>query len=134
MQRKYIVFAVSMMVLVSIVFITRQGQDRYYPEMSYDILNYEEAPQFLKDIINDQLILDRGDSTIKMGDGTYIILIPPKNHSVEVLSVEKNINSFNGIIYRYRYTDKVSDNILDNIKIIKVSNFSGSVTGSFTSR
>lgn len=133
MPKKYIVIVVTVIVLFSIVFMVKQNQDRYSQEMSYEILNYEEVPKFVKDKINDGLKLkpSRSDSTIKTGDGYYIVLIPPENEAVEVKSVEKE--SFNGIIYRYRYVDKNNDNLLDNMKIIKISNFHGSITGSFTS-
>ena len=133
MTKRYIGIVIAVIVLVSIWFMIKESQDRYFPEMSYDILNYEEVPEFVKDEINNELLPRKSNATIEIGDGSYIVLIPPENESVEILSVEKNINSFNGVIYRYRYTDKVSDNVMDNIKIIKVSNFDGSITGSFTS-
>ncbi|KPU27829.1 hypothetical protein TR13x_00230 [Caloranaerobacter sp. TR13] len=128
MAKKYTVIIIIILFISSIVLMGRNNKDKYYPEMSYEILSCEKVPEFIKDRIDENI--EPNSSRFILGDGeSYIVLIPPENKSVEVLTVEKNENVVNGIVYRYRYVDKVSDNILDNIKIIKVSNFNGSFTG-----
>lgn len=128
MSKKYTIIIIVILFISSIALMGRNNKDRYYPEMSYEILYYEEVPEFIKDRIKENI--EPYSSRFILGDGeSYIVIIPPENKSVEVLTVEKNENVVNGIIYKYRYVDKVSNNILDNIKIIKVSNFNGSFTG-----
>ncbi|WP_432664512.1 hypothetical protein R9X47_28785 [Wukongibacter baidiensis] len=131
MQKKYLTILVFIIGLLAIVFTTRGDNDKYFPEVSYEILSYKEVPQSIKDTIDDRIQPNSNSIISILGSGeSYIILTPPVNKSVEILSVEKNKNVVNDVIYRYKHVDKVSDNILDNIMIIKVSNFNGSFTSS----
>ena len=132
MSKKYIVVTIVILVIFSLVLINRNNKDRYYKEMSYEILNYEEAPDIIKSKIDERLT-PNSNRVIHGSGESFIVLSPASDKSVEVLSVGKDENVVNGVIYKYKYVDKVSDNILDNIKIIKVINFNGTFTGSFIS-
>jgi len=104
----------------------------YYKEITYDMLSYEDAPEFVRDTIEAEI----GASTmnIKGSDGTYIVITPPEEKAVNVLFVGKDKNYSYGVVYKYTYIDKVSNEILDNIKIIKVNNYDGSFVGIFVSK
>jgi len=104
----------------------------HYKEITYDILSYEEAPEFVRDSIEKEL----GASTMKIygSDGYYIVLVPPEDKAVNVFFVGEDKSYGHGVVYKYTYVDKVSDDILHNIKIIKVSNYGGNLVGIFVSK
>jgi hypothetical protein len=121
---------VFVITIITFGFTSKLMQNRYYPEMTYSMLTYEEAPEFIKSQIREMKL---ENSTIHVNGGgsgeNYVVIIPAVNQSVEVLSVEKDVNAFNGIMYKYRYVDTANTDIIENIRIIKINNFGGRISG-----
>lgn len=131
MKKKFKVIMIIAIIIFAIVFITKYTNDRYDKEITHEILSYEEVPEYVKDRIESAI----GASTMRIegSDGTYIVITPPEDKSVEVLSVGKDKTYTYGVVYRYKYINEVSDDKLDNIKIIKIYNYDGSFVGVFVS-
>lgn len=132
MKKKMFTATSVLIVLLMIMLMIKLTNDRYYNEVSFDVLSYEASPQFVKDEIQGN-ISSNSSVTIKGSDGLYIVVIPPEDKSVEVFFVGEDEDTGLGIAYKYTYTDKIDEDIFSNIKIIKINHYDGVVNGIFVS-
>lgn len=125
MKQKHIVIAIIAFTAIFLVGCNA-GMSK---ETVNRVLSYEEVPDFVKNSIKEVGIVENNNMHINGNEEHYIVLTPPEGKSVEILYVGEDENMGYGLIYKYAYTDKISDKLLDNIKIIHIKYYNGTIRG-----
>jgi len=128
MQKKYLVLILLAVAIIGGILLTNKTY--FNNEMSYEIISYEDTPDYVKELID--IEKETSSWNVEASDGQYVVLTPPKGKSVEVSYVGEDENFGYGVVYKYYYVDEASDDLKDNIKIIKINHYNGSVRGTKT--
>lgn len=128
-KNKYL--AITVIVMFSTIILIFTGCDiGMAKEMTFEVLSYEEAPDFVKNRIGEAEIIEESNKMyINLDEVHYIIIVPPEDKEVNVLYVGEDESIGHGLMYKYSYIDRGSEDILNNIKVIEINNHSGGIRG-----
>ena len=126
---RYILTIIAL-ILISIIYA---GYFNYATskEITFEILSYEEVPEFVKDKLNETGMTEASTLRIDGTEGPYLVIVPPEDESVEILYVGKDETMGYGFMYKYTYIKEASMDVFDNIRIIKINHYNGGVRGVF---
>lgn len=131
MSKKYLSILGFVLIIFLVFLVSRYNQDKYYPEVTWEEISFKEISSKIRDRINSKPLEPNFTMHIDGGTGgiSYIVITPPKNKAIEIVSIEKSKDNINTIKYKYRIIERTKGNTIDNIKIIKVNNFAGRYEG-----
>lgn len=139
MSRKMIVMTITFMIIVYLLFSSIQVILQGNPEITYDILKYEELPEEVLIILeakNYDIFEENGSqasSIIHTGKDTYIILKSPKGSTIKVLEVR--VEETWSTTPECKYTTYSEEGVdrKSASRIIKISNYVGRVVSIYSS-
>jgi len=139
MSKKKFVMIIFVVILVYLVFVSIQTIRQGSPEITYEILKFEELPEDILirlDTLNFNPFEDNGANStfsIRTSKDTYIFLKAPKGSTVNVLEVRVDEIWLNTLEYKYTTYGEDGVDIKKAMRIIKINNYLGGVTGIYTS-
>ncbi|MBF4691948.1 hypothetical protein [Fusibacter ferrireducens] len=139
MNKKVIVMTIACIAIIFLFYSSIQVILQGSPEITYEVLKYEELPEEVLarlDLLDfDPFENDAANLTFKIrtGKDTYIFLKPPKGFTVKVLEVRIDEIWFNTLEYKYTNYGEEGIDSKSAMRIIKINNYLGGITGIFSS-
>lgn len=112
--KKFLAALLGILLLLS---IGCQNKKSTEDKISYNLVALKDIPEQIRPEVSS---LKTDSSMFISGDEPYLIIIPSEKEEIEILSVEKDINSIKGVNVKYKVKPASTNTELNSrIKVLK---------------